>query len=166
MYTADQVKAAYAAMVTDTLFDGQDFAGDIDVVYDANDQLDVAATEAARAEERVHLEAGRAILASARLVYSKAVMSGNPIPDIDADGDTIVVSLGYTATTEYFRRVGLKHVDDLISVIECARRFNLTQQAVTQAIDTGKLRAFVQPKAPRRQGRRRISLRDAKKIWG
>jgi len=164
MYTAQQVSDAYDAMLFDLW--GDDWIYDIEIC-DENDHIDKVATAEARAEERARLDAGRATLASARLVFSRQVCSGNPVPEIiDADGETIIVSVGYTAMTEKFRRVGLKRVDDLISVIECASRFNLTQQAVTQAIDTGKLRAFVQPKAPTRQGRSLISLRDAKKIWG
>lgn len=162
MYTEKQVAEAYEAMVRDIW--GEDLVGDIEI-YDENNMLDVAATEIARAEERARLAAGREVLASARLVFSKAVVSGNPVPKIDADGETIIVSVGYTATTEYFRRVGLVHVDDLVGIIECAKHFNVSQQAVSQAVDAGRLCAFVQPGAGRRQRHRLVSLSEAKKLW-
>lgn len=145
MYKEHEVAAAYYAAMTD-------FWGEEDI-YDDNDQL------------RARIEAGRALLAHARLVLGKPVMSGNPVPEIDADGETIVVSVGYTATTEFFRRVGLRRVDDLVSILECADLVGVTQQAVSQALDSGRLHAFVQPTAGRRQRRRLVSLSEAKKVW-
>ena len=159
MYTADQVEAAYSAMMIDNLRTEDDDPISEIRIYDENDQFDPTVTEAAQAEERARLAVGRSLLASARLVYSRAVMS--EIPEIDSDGETIIVSLGYTATTEFFRRVGLKHVDNLVSVLECANKFNVSQQAVSQALDAGRLHAFVQPGAGKRQRRRLVSLSEA-----
>ena len=165
MYTADQVEAAYSAMMIDCILTEDDDPISEIRIYDENDHLDQAATETAQAEERARLAVGRSLLASARLVYSRAVMSGNPIPEIDSDGETIIASLGYTATTEFFRRVGLKHVDDLVSVLECANKFNVSQQAVSQALDAGRLHAFVQPGAGKRQRRRLVSLSEAALVF-
>ncbi len=56
--------------------------------------------------------------------------------------------------------------DELITIVETARRFGISQQAVTQALDAGRLRPYHDPDAPQRQGARLVSDTEAKQLWG
>ena len=56
--------------------------------------------------------------------------------------------------------------NDLITMVECAEKFGVTVQAVSQAIDAGRLRGYADPDASQRQGSRKISLGEATELWG
>lgn len=50
--------------------------------------------------------------------------------------------------------------DELITIRKAARLAGVTVQAISAAIDAGRLRAFTDPGAPRRQGRRLVRRND------
>lgn len=54
--------------------------------------------------------------------------------------------------------------DELVTIVEAARRAGVSQQAITARIDRGTLRAFVDPASPgARQGRRLVRRSDVEK---
>lgn len=50
--------------------------------------------------------------------------------------------------------------DELITIAQAAELLGVTTQAVSQAVNVGRLTAYVDPNAPAHQGRRLVSRRD------
>jgi len=58
------------------------------------------------------------------------------------------------------------HGDELVTIADAAKRFGKTVQAVSQAMNDGRLRSYHDPDARQRQGARLISLSEASSLWG
>lgn len=56
--------------------------------------------------------------------------------------------------------------NDLITIADAAKKYGISVQAVSQAVDSGRLQTFVDPDTGARQGRRLISESEAKFLWG
>jgi hypothetical protein len=54
--------------------------------------------------------------------------------------------------------------DDLITMAEAAEIKEMTVAGISRAIDDGRLRAYHDPAAPARQGRRKVSLREVEAL--
>ncbi len=162
-FTQAEVQAAYTAWVTDTLYSGEVEAIEI---YDDANNLDAVATGAANRQIQETLKLGRKLLSESRLVFGRKFMNFPQSQSIEnADGETIVVPAGYIAGNEYFRVVGLRRVDDLISLSEAANEAGITVQAISQAVDSGRLHGYVNPNEPNPQRRRRVSRAEVRKVW-
>ncbi len=55
--------------------------------------------------------------------------------------------------------------DELITIADAAKRFDKTVQAVSQAVNDGRLRGYRDPDANQRQGARLVSLSEAQSLW-
>jgi len=56
--------------------------------------------------------------------------------------------------------------DQLITIAEAAQRFDKTIQAVSQAVNDGRLHGYRDPDANQRQGARLVSIQETESLWG
>lgn len=90
------------------------------------------------------------------LLFSNPLLSSYHIPD----------EFWTTPLGEMITRAQLwLRSDELITIVECARRFDITQQAVSQAIDAGRLHGYHDPDAKQRQGSRKVSASECAALW-
>lgn len=100
-YTKQQVEDAHYVGIVD----GYAYSGSCSA-KSAMREDDPSPQELAR--RQVSYKRGKQVLREAKLLSSAHVARGVSVPEVDAEGETIIVSAGHRATNEMVRRVGLK----------------------------------------------------------
>lgn len=125
------------------------------MIADPLAQIARAATGDARHSEDADGELTECIQTVMEVLFSNSITGFYHIPDEFWSGD-----LG-----KMIARARLWLQNDLVTISEAAHISGVSVPAVTQAVDAGRLAAFVDPDAPQRQGRRLVSEAQVNELW-